>query len=322
MLLVLLGLDLYHFIMRWPNLSASGVFAILMLASFLGLFTPPGCMNGFRAVVNSLITPPSVGANRLLSHFYTSRQSVPTLDIEQAKELLERLRQLERQNRFLHTQWMDMTDRCAQAVRLRKELLLENYSLVPANVYGQGLPGQGVLMIDQGKLAGLEKGFWVVAVGPIGEELSGRAMLESSVLVGRVCRVHPRTAEVRLLNDPNENSAIRPISARLYKRPAGADTELPSKGTILGVEALPGGGLVAKDIPKKSISLDEELSDVIGAVIISSSMKDLPAGLAIGQVVKVSSPTHMDFCTLTIEPLANSCDLSTVMVLRPLHPED
>ncbi|MCK4851074.1 MAG: hypothetical protein KAT11_06975 [Phycisphaerae bacterium] len=307
--------------MRRLNLSASTVFAILMVLSFLALFLPPGCLNPFRAVVNSLVTPPAVAANRILRYFSSSQDPLPPAASAQTRELLDRIRLLERQNAFLHSQWMRMADIYARSECLHKNLLLKNYSLIHANVCGYNLPGRAVISIDQGSTAGLEVGFWVVGFPHTTTKLTGRALLESSVLLGRLTGVQPRTAQVRLLGDPD----YPPISAKIDRRLSStAQLQPDAISSILHVQSLPGGLLIAKDVPNETITHDDKLADALGARIITGqSMKDLPAGLTIGRVIKVeASPRSMLFSDLTIEPFARTARLSYVMVLRPQRSGD
>ena len=305
--------------MRRFNLSASTVFAILMVVSFLALFLPPGCLNPFRAVVNSLLSPPAVGVNRILHYFSSSQSPLPPAASAQTQELLDRIRLLEQQNAFLHNQWMRMADIYARSERLHKNLLLKNYSLIPANVSGYGLPGRAVISIDQGSTAGLEVGLWVVGFPRTTSKLTGRALLESSVLLGRLAGVQPRTAQVRLLGDPD----YPPISANIDRRLAStAQLQPDAISSILHVQPLRGGLLIAKDVLNEDLAHDDKLADVVGALVITDEAGGLPAGLAIGRVIKRQpSPRNMLFSDLTIEPLARTTRLSSVMVLRPMRSE-
>ena len=300
--------------MRWPNPSASTVFTLLMVVSFLALFLPPGSLNTFRAAVNSLTTPPAAGANRILHWFSRPPPPPGPVDADQLQKLIDRLRQYERQIAFVHMQWMETTDRLAHVAHLRKSLLLGDYSLVPANVCGYNLPGQAAITIDQGSIAGLEIGFWVVAVLETNFELSGRALLESSILVGRIHSVQARTAQVRLLGDPNQP----PISARVYKPSPDTEFHPSALGSRIYISPLPQGLLLARDVPNKELSSDDNLDQLLQTVVVSHATQNLPTGLAIGRVIKIEpSPRNMLFSDLTIEPLARSSRLSSVMVLRP-----
>ena len=300
--------------MRWPKPSASTVFTLLMLASVLLLFLPPAWLNTFRTALNSLATPPAAGANRILHWFSGPPPAPEPVDTDQLQKLVDRLRQLERQNAFLHNRWMEAVDLYARSQYLDKRLLLGSYSLVPANVCGYNLPGQAAITIDQGSIAGLEVGFWVVAVMDTSSELSGRALLESSILVGRIRSVQTRTAQVRLLGDPNQP----PISALVYKPSPGTELQPWALGVKVYIRPLHQGLLLARDVPNKELSADDELDQILQAVVVSDDMQNVPIGLAIGRVTKIEpSPRNMLFSDLTIEPLVRSLRLSSVMVLRP-----
>ena len=301
--------------MRWPKPSASAIFAILMVLSFLAIFLPAGWANPLRAAVNSLTAPSAVGMNQLLVYFHSAQPPAEHISPEQYQKLLDRLVQNQRQIVFLHQQWMDAENKYARAQHLSRNLLLNDYSLIPANVYGQAPPGRAILRIDQGSTVGLAVGLWVVGFPEQTPPPPGRAALESSVLLGRLGSVQARTAQVSLLGDPDQP----PLSASLYRRKTGSDDFEKSTGPILHVQPLPGGKLIARDVPKQgSLDSDEDLQGIVDALVVSGSGKNLPAGLAFGRVVQVEiSPRNMAFLDLTIEPLARGVTFSSVMVLCP-----
>ena len=241
------------------------------------------------------------------------------MDSVQQPPLLEKIRQLETQIAFLHSQWMQTADILARSERLHKNILLKNYSLIPANVCGYGQPARAIISIDQGSTAGLKVGFWVVAVLDKNPELSGRALLESSVLVGRIASLQARTALVRLLGDPDQP----PMSAQIYIHSPLAQLEPSDMGPIVQLSPLAAGRFIAKNVPNEDLSPDGKTQDVLQAVVVSNGMQNLPVGLAIGRVTKVQlSPKNMLFSDLTIEPFARTSRLSTVMILRPMNPGD
>ena len=309
--------------MRLPRPSASAVFAILMLLSFMGLFLPPDCTSGFRSALHSFIAPSALGANHLLRYFAPQPPSPSMVDAEQLAQLYDHLKQLQRQNIYLHTRWMEAVDQYAQAQHLRKSLLLEQYSLVPANVYSYGsTPGRAIMSIDQGSAAGLQKGYWVVGLPQGVSAATGWETLARAVLVGRIAEVELYTSQVRLIGDPDDYVGPK-ILAHLYRRTPGGPTEGWTKGENFQVEPLPGGLLLARDVPKKNADGFQSLpADLIGLPVVSAAMKNLPAGLGLGRVLRVSDSTSsMAFWDLTIEPLAGRSRLHSVMVLCPLWPE-
>lgn len=290
-----------------------------MVISFFALFLPPSCLNPFRSVVNSLVSPPAVGVNRIFHYFSGSNIPASSVDSAQMPRLLARLRQLETQNAYLHSQWMRTADALARSERLRKNILLTEYSLIPANVCGYGQPGRASITIDQGSAAGLKVGFWVVAVLDTDPQLSGRALLESSVLVGQIASLQARTAQVRLLGDSDQPSML----AQIYIHSPLAQLEPSAMGPIMHINPSAGGRFIAKDIPNEDLGPKGKPQDVLEAAVVSYAVQNLPGGLAIGRVNKVQpSPRNMLFSDLTIEPYARTSRLSAVMILRPVNPPD
>ena len=293
-----------------------------MVLSFAGLFLPPRCLTGFRSGLHSLIAPSALGANQLLRYFAPQPPSPPMVDSEQLAKLYDYIDQLQRENRYLYIQWQQKLNELAQDQHLRKSLLLERYSLLPASVYSYGgTPGRAVLAIDQGNSAGLEKGFWVVGFPQGSSTATGWESLARAVLIGRVAEVHPYTAQVRLIGDPDDYLQPR-ILAHLYRRSPADSPQGWTKAEIF-LEPIAGGLLVARDVPKNNAhDSDDGSDDLIGLPVVSYAMKNLPAGLAIGRVVSVAdSPRSMAFHDLTIEPLATRSRLYSVMVLCPLWPD-
>ena len=79
--------------------------------------------------------------------------------------------------------------------------------------------------------------------------------------------------------------------------------------------------IFAKDVPNEQLAKSDGLAEVIGALVITYEAGGLPAGLAIGRVIKRKpSPRNMLFSDLTIEPFIRTARLSRVMVLRPVRP--
>ena len=311
--------------MRLPRPSASAVFAILMLLSFMGLFLPPGCSSGLRSALHSFVAPSALTANHLLRYFAPRPPSAlgPDDDLR-LRQLYDQLQQLQRENRFLYTQWQQTVNQFAQTQHLREFSLLKNYSLVPANVYSYGpTPGRAVLSIDRGRTDGLRKGFWVVGFPRSDPTGSGWESLARAVLIGRIAQVHTFTADVSLIGDPDDRGGAT-ISARLYRRVPGESPQPWSQSEDFQIEPLPGGLLLARDVPKKNADGSQNLpDDLVNLPVVSHAMKNLPAGLAIGRVRSVSdSPRSMAFWDLTIEPLATGSRLYSVMVLCPLWSDD
>ena len=310
--------------MRLPRPSASAVFAILMLLSFMGLFLPPGCTSGFRSALHSFIAPSALGANHLLRHFAPQPPLPAMVDAEQLAKLYNHLEDLQRENRFLYMQWQQKVNEYAQAEHLRTALLLKEYSLLPANVYSYGpTPGRAVLSIDQGRAADLQKGYWVVGFPQGGSVGADWESLARSVLVGRIAEVRAFTSDVRLIGDPDDYVGPK-ISAHLYRRSLGESPQPWTRDESFQLEPLPGGLLLACDVPKKNTNDAQGSStDLIGLPVVSYAMPNLPDGLAIGRVLRVSdSPRSMAFHDLTIEPLARRSRLYSVMVLCPLWPDE
>ena len=149
-------------------------------------------------------------------------------------------------------------------------------------------------------------------------KLTGRNLLESSILLGRITAVQPRTAQVSLLANPSNP----PISVRLDRRLPGSTLLQPQAiSDILHIQPSADGFLIAKNVPNEQLAKKDEFSDVLSSLVITDEAGGLPAGLAIGRVTKQKlSTSNMLFSDLTIEPFFRTTRFSRVMVLRPNRP--
>lgn len=112
-------------------------------------------------------------------------------------------------------------------------------------------------------------------------------------LVGRISEVGPRTAKVRLINDPD--SAV----AALLQTTRGT-------GLLVGQ---PDGSLQLKYIPQ-----EEEVR--VGDVVLTSGLGGLmPKGLVIGQVTAVQQKEYETFQTATVRPAVDFTRLELALVI-------
>jgi rod shape-determining protein MreC len=173
---------------------------------------------------------------------------------------------------------------------LRKHLeFLEDkqYGHVIGNVISRGeVTGASDLIetvvIDKGRVHGLYPGLVAVT--------------EDGVVAGKLTDVKERSAEICLVN--NENCRLA----------AAIMGEKKTSGIVQGELGL----TIRMDfIPQTQIVEEDRL------VITSGLEEQIPRGLAVGRVAKVTRESNELWQTATIEPLVNPEDLIIVSVLKP-----
>lgn len=169
---------------------------------------------------------------------------------------------------------------------LRKQLMLNEKSdfrgrLVLADVIGGEVGGEGSLLINQGKQAGIKK---------------DDVLLVENYLLGKVKEVKANSAIVTLIVDPS--MVISALDQSSPTRPRGV-----VKGRF-------GTNLVMESI------LAEESVNVGDIVITSGLDSTFPSGLIIGEVVKVTGANQGSLKSAEIKPILDFTKLEKVFVLR------
>ncbi len=174
------------------------------------------------------------------------------------------------------------TEKENQALRREMELAPKRkYDLAASFVIAQDPSGQGSrYLIDKGKNDG------------IGEDMP--VAVSDGILVGKVSEVFPNTARISLMTDPSNA-----ISAEVVD--SGA------KGIVKGTFGL---GIMMDMISQADVIKE-------GDVVITSGLsKDLPRGLLIGKIGRVSQSQDKLFQQATIVTPVDFADLRVVSVIK------
>lgn len=227
--------------------------------------------------VQSLVSKPS----NYVAGFFENLQDL-TNTYEENKELksrIENVASLEAQVQELKKDNKELRDVLGEKKTLR------DFEPLPATVIGRN-PDRWheMIIIDKGKLNGIEKNMAVVT---------------ANGLIGKVKNVTQFSSTVQLLSsmDPkNRVSAIVQGDTDVYGLVEGYDNEKK----LLMVKAIPSGAKIVK-----------------GQTVITSGLGDVfPKGLMIGKVVEVKQDQYGLNLTALVKPGADFYDIKTVMVTK------
>jgi rod shape-determining protein MreC len=123
----------------------------------------------------------------------------------------------------------------------------------------------------------------------------GQPVVSSGGLIGKVAAVSSRLATITLLDDPSFTVGVRTVSTEVVGAAIGE-----GEGNSLQVENVNLGERVKKGDPLVTSGLP---------------LEDYPAGIPVGTVTSVSSPTGALQLAITAKPLANLVNLQFVRVL-------
>jgi len=204
--------------------------------------------------------------------------------------------ELEKENRQLTQQVNTLTIENAQLRVLSSEkteakalsdyLSQRGFQSIAGRVIGKNLESTvHVIIINQGSVDGVR--------------LDQPVISGEGVLVGRVIRVQPRTAEVLLLSD----SQSRVAGALQTAAQAGLQT--------VGVVSGDRGLSIRLELVPQSVSLSD------GQVVVTSGLENgMPSGLVIGRVERVEKTDNAFFQAAALRSLIDFTTLTSVAVLR------
>lgn len=150
-------------------------------------------------------------------------------------------------------------------------------------VVGKTIDNTGnTLIIDKGALEGVQK--------------ESAVIVGDGILVGKIAKVNPKTAIVRLINDPQSKVAATVLN------------DDKSIGLVEG-----GFGISVK---LTTVLQNEVLQE--GDLIITSGLEEsIPRGLLIGSITKVEKEDYRPFQEGVIQPAAALARLTLVGILSP-----
>lgn len=188
-----------------------------------------------------------------------------------------------KENNILSSQIVNLQDQKKENEVLRQQLKLaprNKYNLEAALVIGQDTHGLGSwIMLDKGDSSGIK---------------TGRPVIASGVLVGKIDKVYANSSKVTLLTDSSSSINV-------------SDLATGAKGILVGKYNL---GLVMGMVEQT------EALNPGDDVITSALGKTLPEGLLIGKVQQVSNTPDKLFQQAIIIPKVKYSNLKMVFVIK------
>jgi rod shape-determining protein MreC len=175
------------------KVSGGMLFIWFMLAGLIFYFAPPKITNKFQfGFVRIFRKPLSFGRNISLSasHLMASEQS-------RTEEVISRERYNRLHNHLANvTEWLKQERQKVEKLSgLRDRPAWKGVDFVLADVIAASVNGlRGELIINRGQKDGLTKGQFVLA---------------NESIIGTICKVDNRTAQVKLISDPTSKMAVK-----------------------------------------------------------------------------------------------------------------
>jgi rod shape-determining protein MreC len=238
-------------------------------------------LRGMLSPLGSISTRVGVGASEQIENLGSDSQS---------KEQIE---ELERQLMHLSIDYVQLNALKEENAVLRKTLGFveqQGYESIVANIISRSVvPERGFLTIDRGSKDGIELGMAVI--------------FGDGVYVGKITKIHERTALVTLTTDPTSRVAISKAGEH---RLVGL---VEGKGNRTALATL---------IPQEE---EIQRNDVF---VTSGTEEKIPPDLIVGIINQVLDESTDPFKEATIEPVVQTDYLSIVAVLTPkvLKPEN
>jgi len=254
---------------------------LLALVIIIGLIflNFPGVSQEIKNFFYSISTPIQKTFNKAIRQTKTSW------------EFLNSLQEVSEKNVRLEEKIQELTAQNTMLKELEKENdFLRSYLKLPvvsaylidlANVIGRDFQGiEKYILIDKGRLAGIEKDMPVVAFG--------------NILVGKIVEVFDNFSKVLLITSTNS------------KTPALIQ-ESRTEGLIEGKQE----NTLSLDLIPKDIKVENDQT-----VITSGTEGIFPKGLLIGKISSVESSEKEIFQKITVEPVIKIGELERVFVIK------
>lgn len=255
------------------------VSALIVVAVAAALLAP-GPLRQIEALSTGVLTPIQMGVSSTLG------------EVTGVAETIQRIRDLSDQNRA----YKDQLDQLQSEVVTMRELEVENAQLrdllsmaqrtgpgelIPVTVIARDdVPYVQAITIDRGSTGGVHEGSIVIT---------------HRGLVGRVERVNPTSAKVRLITDINQSVAVR------------LQSESRSTGVLRGQSQ--GNLLVIEYIPQADTIR-------VGDPVLTSGLGEVfPENLVVGNVARVEHKDSDPFQLAVVEPAVDMDKLERLYVL-------
>ena len=202
------------------------------------------------------------------------------------KQCNQEIEELKRRIKHLSIDYVRLSALKEENAVLRKTLGFkeqQGYETVMTNIISRSVaPNRGFITLDRGSDDGLEPGMAIIA--------------DNGIYIGKIYKIHERTAVAILLTDPESKVAI----------------SKPGEHRLIGlVEGSGNGAARATLIPQNE---EVEVGDIF---VTSGTEAKIPSDLIVGLVNQIFDTKTDPFKEATLEPVVKTDYLSIVAVLIP-----
>ena len=234
-----------------------------------------GAMDPIKGPVQQVTIPIQIGLFQIRNNVGNFFQTLSEIGDLRNKNL-----QLEEENALLKAENQKLGELSDENKALREQIgasIKSKQSLLVAKTIGfSPIVSKKLLIIDKGKLEGVEKGMVVVV---------------KNIFIGVIYEVSPHSSSIQLVSDP--------------------DTKIPAI-TVKNVRGIVSGQFGA-EIELREVIQGKRLNS--GDLVLTVGGSDIPRGLVIGEIKEVKSVEKELFQRATIKPIIEQDKLSTIFIL-------
>ena len=249
--------------------------ALIAVGFIFVVLEKAGTMDTIKGPVQQVTIPIQIGLFQVRNNVGNFFQTLSEIGDLRSSNL-----QLEEENALLKAENQRLGELSDENKALREQIgasVRSKQSLLVAKTIGfSPLVSKKLLIIDKGKLEGVEKGMVVVV---------------KNIFIGVIYDSSPHSSSIQLVSDP--------------------DTKIPAI-TAKNVRGIVSGQFGA-EIELREVVQGKSLNS--GDLVLTIGGSEIPRGLVIGEINEVKSVEKELFQTATINPIIEQDSLSTVFIL-------
>jgi len=266
------------------------IFSVILLLIFLHYAK---LLNPVEAFLNRSFKPLfsgfySIGANINETYLREAKKQDLSAELKQAEEKINQLTAENVKLRFLEEENLALRKNLNFLNKNNRRYLMANI-ISRGELTGSSGGGNQSVIIDKGSADGLFAGLAVVSSTAIGTSSQG-------VIIGKIINVKDNISEVYLVTNKNNK-----LAASIFGESKTSGIASGELGLTVKMDFIP-----------------QTENIKAGDIVATSGLEqNIPRGLVIGRVTKVSKENNEVWQTATIEPMVNLDVLSIVSILLP-----
>ena len=252
------------------------IFIVLIVVGFLfAVLERVGAMDPIKGPVQQVTIPIQIGLFQVRNNISNFFQT-----LTEVGDLRNNNLQLEEENALLKAENQKLKELSKENQALREQIgasIEGKQGLLVAKTIGfSPIVSKKLLIIDKGKLEGVEKGMVAVV---------------RNIFIGRIYEVSPHSSSIQLVSDPDTKIA--------------AITDKNIRGIV--------SGQFGAEIELREVVQGKSLNP--GDLVFTIGGSDIPRGLVIGEIKEVKKVERELFQRATVKPLIEQDKLSNIFIL-------